>query len=152
MNYEEECQEFTKVLREEVGVDDGIIFCEFYDYAIERFLRLIIPKPIVRKYEVTITMFEDYTETPSIEWVDVTVPKPLFIVGKYLSGETKGVVWSYVGTYTDQQKAEDACQTEDYFVGPTKDGINPGYVRNIDEIWEGLYYPEITGSRVPKWK
>jgi len=65
----------------------------------------------------------------------------LWIVGESLEGDDS---WAFVGVYDSQKKAEDACITENYFVGPAT--LNETSPLEIVE-WLGAYYPkEQTGE------
>jgi hypothetical protein len=74
-------------------------------------------------------------ETPELEVLEKTT---LWIVGKIVSLATPPA-WEFQGVYTTRARAELACRTRNYFVGPAVLDV----VINDDAVtWPGVYFPK----------
>jgi hypothetical protein len=63
----------------------------------------------------------------------------LFVVGRYLSEDTDGLIaWAIEGIFDTEEKALEICTDADQFIGPMD--LNDDLGRNIEE-WPGAYYP-----------
>lgn len=72
--------------------------------------------------------------------VEVKIMK-LWIVGKWFDCESCKRSWASNGVFSTEQKAIDACITEDYFVAPLV--LNERRGDEEIKIWEGCYYPHL---------
>jgi len=65
--------------------------------------------------------------------------KKLWVVGQYKKLTSKGVVWHFQGVFDSEKKAIEACEDENYFIGP----INLNLILpKGGEVWPGCYYPK----------
>lgn len=64
----------------------------------------------------------------------------IFVVGKYMTEVGANIIWDIIGVFDTRKKAEAACITDRYFVGPLP-GINMS-MTDKREHWPGCYYPK----------
>ena len=62
----------------------------------------------------------------------------VFVVGIFKEKTSKGTAWEVAGVYDKRNKAEIACLSNDYFVGPLP--LNT-IISTDGEEWPGAYYP-----------
>lgn len=64
----------------------------------------------------------------------------LWVVGKVLNPDTGCDIWEFRGVFDTVKKAEAACRTENYFVGP----VDLNFVVPEPSVdWPNSYYPLI---------